>query len=78
LAEASIQYLLVSLVFQPSLILQLRDKTIPVGGPLSGGYSSIAKFMTMRYSGEARQKMRALKAAANITRSKPKPEALGE
>ncbi|MEL6996393.1 MAG: hypothetical protein AAGK67_17350, partial [Pseudomonadota bacterium] len=26
--------------FQPSLILQLRDKTIPVGGPLSGGYSN--------------------------------------
>ncbi|MEC3863459.1 hypothetical protein VK792_19445, partial [Mesobacterium sp. TK19101] len=26
---------------QPSLILQLRDKSIPVGGPLSGGYSTI-------------------------------------
>ncbi|WP_297753816.1 hypothetical protein, partial [uncultured Shimia sp.] len=39
-AEASIRSLRVSLVSQPSLILQLRNKSIPVGGPLSGGYSS--------------------------------------
>jgi hypothetical protein len=39
-AEASIRSLRASLVFQPSLILQLRDKSIPVGGPLSGGYST--------------------------------------
>jgi hypothetical protein len=38
-AEASIQYLPAFLAFQPSLILQFLGQSIPVGGPLSGGYS---------------------------------------
>lgn len=37
--EASIQSLQASLFFQPSLILQLRDKTIPIDGPLQWGHS---------------------------------------
>ncbi|MBO9468460.1 hypothetical protein J7443_24770, partial [Tropicibacter sp. R15_0] len=40
LAEASIQSLRVSLFSQPSLILQFTGQSIPVGGPLSGGYSN--------------------------------------
>ena len=39
LAEASIQSLPASLAFQPSLIRQLRDKSIPGGGPTAEGYS---------------------------------------
>ena len=38
-AEASPQYLRASLVSQSSLILQVKGHSIPVGGPLSGGYS---------------------------------------
>ena len=38
-AEASIQSLRASLVFQLSLILQFTGQSIPVGGPLSGGCS---------------------------------------
>ena len=39
-AEASIKSLRASLVFQPLLILQFEGYPIPVGEPLSGGYSN--------------------------------------
>ncbi|MEJ6391559.1 hypothetical protein V8J83_18730, partial [Gymnodinialimonas sp. 2307UL20-7] len=38
-AEASIRSLRAFLVSQPSLILQFAGQSIPVGAPLSGGYS---------------------------------------